>query len=98
MYKSTNKGLNWELITRDLPVTQVYSIAIDADDEDLIGSVKETGSCIDRKWWGNLGCLWSRHIPNHRRWYRTLMQTDMGLFAATNNGLWFSDDQVKTCK
>ena len=36
MYKSTNKGLNWELITRDLPVTQVYSIAIDADDEDLI--------------------------------------------------------------
>ena len=30
------------------------------------------------------------------RWYRTLMQTSEGLFAATSDGLWFSDDNGDT--
>ena len=94
MYKSTNKGLNWDLITRDLPVTQVYSIAIDSEDENLIWLGEGNGKLYRSE---NGGETWSvcgqGTYQTTDRWYRTLIQTDMGLFAATNNGLLFSDDQ-----
>jgi hypothetical protein len=33
---------------------------------------------------------------NTQRWYRTLMITEEGIFAATDNGLWFSNDMGET--
>ena len=94
-YKSTNKGLNWKLITRELPVTTVYSIAVDKDDENLIwlGAGKLYRSEDGGESWIVCG---QGTYQNADRWYRTLMQTDIGLFAATDDGLWFSDDLGET--
>ena len=36
MYLSTNKGLNWNLISGELPVTTVYSIAVDSEDSGMV--------------------------------------------------------------
>jgi len=92
-YKSTDKGLNWKLITRDIPVTQVYSIAIDKENEDMVWI--EGGGDLYRSDDGGESwtmCGQGTTFQNYDRWFRTLMQTDLGLFAATNNGLWFTDD------
>ena len=92
-YKSTDKGLNWELITRDMPITQVYSIAIDKENEDIVWI--EGGGDLYRSDDGGetwTMCGQGTTFQNYDRWFRTLMQTDLGLFAATNNGLWFTDD------
>ncbi len=92
-YKSTDKGLNWELITSDIPVTQVYSIAIDKENEDIVWI--EGGGDLYRSDDGGetwTMCGQGTTFQNYDRWFRTLMQTDLGLFAATNNGLWFTDD------
>ena len=93
MYRSQDKGLNWELISGDLPETSVYSIAISNEDADLVFLGSGNGLLYRSE---NGGTTWttcgSVAFQNSSRWYRTLMMTDLGLFAATNNGLWFSDD------
>ena len=93
MYRSQDKGLNWDLISGDLPETSVYSIAISNEDADLVFLGSGNGHLYRSE---NGGTTWttcgSVAFQNSSRWYRTLMMTDLGLFAATNNGLWFSDD------
>ena len=97
MYKSTNKGLNWELITRDMPITQVYSIAIDKDDENLVWLGEGGGQLYRSEDGGESWTICGQSgYQNTDRWYRTLMQTELGLFAATDDGLWFSDDLGET--
>ncbi|HIO16116.1 MAG TPA: hypothetical protein EYN19_04645, partial [Flavobacteriales bacterium] len=93
MYKSVDKGLNWDLISRDLPVTDVYSIAISKTDENVVFLGSGNGD-LYRSMDG--GISWavcgSSSYQSTSKWYRTLMMTDLGLFAATDEGLWFSDD------
>ncbi|PCJ81195.1 MAG: hypothetical protein COA49_05660 [Bacteroidetes bacterium] len=93
MYRSSDKGMNWSLITRDLPVTGVYSIAISEIDENLIFLGSGDGDLYRSS---NGGASWticgSSTFQSTSKWYRTLMMTELGLFAATNEGLWFSDD------
>ncbi|MFZ9028502.1 MAG: T9SS type A sorting domain-containing protein [Crocinitomicaceae bacterium] len=36
LWKSTDKGMNWELVTRDLDVNGVYAIALDPVDQDIV--------------------------------------------------------------
>lgn len=36
LWKSTDKGLNWELQTRDMMISKVYSIEIDYTDENIV--------------------------------------------------------------
>ena len=97
MYKSSNKGLNWELITEELPVTSVYSIEIDRNDENLVW-LGEGGGKLYRSEDGgeNWTICGGSTFANSSKWYRTLMLTDEGLFAATNEGLWFSADNGTT--
>ena len=97
MYKSSNKGLNWELITEELPVTSVYSIEIDRNDENLVW-LGEGGGKLYRSEDGgeNWTVCGGLAFANSSKWYRTLMLTDEGLFAATNEGLWFSADNGTT--
>ncbi len=93
MYKSVDKGLNWDLISRDLPVTDVYSIAISKTDENVVFLGSGNGD-LYRSMDG--GISWavcgSSSYQSTSKWHRTLMMTDLGLFAATDEGLWFSDD------
>ena len=93
MYRSEDKGMNWDLISGNLPVTSVYSIAISNEDADLVFLGAGNGDLYRSE---NGGASWNTcgdaTFQNTSRWYRTLMFTDSGLFAATNNGLWFSDD------
>ncbi len=93
MYRSENKGMNWDLISGNLPVTGVYSIAISKTDADLVFLGSGNGALYRSE---NGGASWTTcgdiTFQNTSRWYRTLMFTDLGLFAATDNGLWFSDD------
>ena len=93
MYRSSNKGLNWELISGGLPETSVYSIAIHEADENIVwlgsGGKKLYRSEDGGETWTMCG---SGTYQNADRWYRTLLKTELGLFAATDDGLWFSDD------
>lgn len=43
VWKSIDKGLNWQLITRDLDVNGVYSIALDPSNVDIIYFGEEDG-------------------------------------------------------
>ena len=93
LYKSINKGLNWELMTRDLPVTSVYSIAVSELDENVVWMGEGDGQL-----WKSIdgGASWEtcgqNAFANSDKWYRTLKKTPEGLLAATDDGLWRSDD------
>ena len=93
MYRSENKGLNWNLISGDLPVTGVYSIAISPSDANLIFLGSSNGDLYKSN---DGGITWNEcgdaAYQSGSRWYRTLMFCENGILAATNDGLWFSDD------
>ena len=79
-YKSTNKGLNWELVTREMPITQIYSIVIDGMMRIWFGLVKVVENCIKLRMVVIHGQFVDRDAyQSSDRWYRTLMQTDLGL-------------------
>ena len=97
MYRSNDKGMTWTLITRDLPVTGVYSIAISKTDEDVVFLGSGNGHLYRSDDGGeNWTLCGDESYTNTQRWYRTLMITEEGIFAATDNGLWFSNDMGET--
>ena len=97
MYRSNDKGMTWTLITRDLPVTGVYSIAISETDEDVVFLGSGNGHLYRSDDGGeNWTLCGDEAYTNTQRWYRTLMITEEGIFAATDNGLWFSNDMGET--
>ena len=93
MYRSENKGLNWDLISGDLPVTGVYSIAISPSDADLIFLGSSNGNLYKSN---NGGMTWNvcgnQAYQSSSRWYRTIVFYENGILAATNDGLWLSED------
>ena len=97
MYRSNDKGMKWTLITRDLPVTGVYSIAISETDEDVVFLGSGNGQLYrSDDGGGSWTMCGDEAYTNTQRWYRTLMITEGGIFAATDNGLWFSNDMGVT--
>jgi hypothetical protein len=93
MYRSENKGLNWDLISGDLPVTGVYSIAISPSDADLIFLGSSNGNLYKSN---NGGMTWNvcgnQAYQSSSRWYRTVVFYENSILAATNDGLWLSED------
>jgi len=96
IWKSVDKGLHWELMSRELLVTSVYSIAIDPNNENTVyfgeGSGKIWKTTDGGETWAQTG---STAFQNQNKWVRELRlkPTDANvLFAATDDGLFRSDD------
>lgn len=93
MYRSSDKGMHWSLITKDLPVTGVYSIAISETDENVVFLGSGNGHLFRSD---NGGVSWvicgDETYSSSDRWYRSLLISEGRIFAATNNGLYYSDD------
>ena len=94
-WKSEDQGEHWELMTRDLPLTSVYSIAIHPDDAAhvLVGSGSgQLWRTVDG------GVNWSlcgdASYQSVNRWYRDVIWSPADAegtyqaFAATDQGLW----------
>ncbi len=99
-WKSEDHGQHWQLMSRDLPLTSVYSIAIHPDDPNRVW----LGSGSGQLWrTSDGGVSWeacgSSNFQGADRWYRDLIfgpstdgQEPM-LFAATNYGLFRTADE-----
>lgn len=87
LWKSTDKGITWELVTKDLALEEVYAAEIDPTNENTIyfGAVGKIWKTTDggTNWTETGGGQyfgWVRDI-------RTLPNDNMSLLAATNTGL-----------
>lgn len=94
LWKSTNKGLFWELMTKNLFVNSVYAIALHPTDPQTIWFGEEDG-----KIWKSLdgGQTWnmtgSTSFQSQNFWTRDLKYIGVNtLLAATSNGLLRSPD------
>lgn len=94
LWKSTDKGLNWSLVTRDLNVNSVYAIALDPADEDIVYFGESNG-----KLWKSIdgGLTWA--MTGDASFQSMNMRTrDLKfigintLLAATSSGLFRSTD------
>ncbi len=97
-WKSTDKGLHWDLMTRALPINSVYSVAIDPTNPDRVWIGEGDGGLWRTEdggtTWQQLG---NTPFMNADRWYRELYIDPTGrLWCATNDGLWYSDDNGET--
>ena len=101
LWKSTDKGLNWVLLTRELDVNSVYSIALDPADEDIIFFGEGNGDIwktIDGglNWFktGSLSFQSTSYFCRDLKFIGAntlLAATNMGLFRSNNGGLdWVS--------
>ena len=98
-WKSTDHGGHWSLMTRDLPLTSVYSVAIHPEDASRVWVGAGDGQLWRTE---NGGESWTlcgnASFQSVDRWYRDLVfkpavnGEEPVLFAATNNGLFRSDD------
>lgn len=99
-WKTEDHGQHWQLMTRNLPLTSVYSLAIHPDNPDRVW----VGSGSGQLWrTADGGISWevcgSSNFQGANRWYRELIFAPSAeglnpmLFAATNYGLFRSDDQ-----
>ncbi len=93
-WKSLDHGMHWELMTRTLPVNSVYSVAIHPAQPDLVffgeGNGKLWRSVDGGANWEAIG---STPFQNSSKWFRELhFDASGGLWCATDDGLWFSDD------
>lgn len=94
LWKSTDKGLNWSLVTRQLDVTSVYSIALDPNDANTVFFGESNG-----KLWKSIdgGLSWAMtgdvnfQSMNIRVRDLKFIGTNT-LLAATNSGLFRSTD------
>ena len=94
-WKSTDKGLHWNLMTREMLITGTYSISIDPNDEDIVliegsgGIYKSTDGGVT---WNITG---DNNFQDTNLWTRDLRhfpgESDR-MLAATNGGLYYSDD------
>jgi len=100
LWKSTDKGMHWELMTRELPVTSVYSIALHPTDE-LVALFGEGDGTIWKTTDG--GATWSMTgdtgFQNNNLWVRDMRfipGSSNTLLAATDGGLFRTVDQGAT--
>lgn len=102
-WKSEDHGQTWSLMTRDLPLTSVYSIAIHPQDASFV----YVGSGSGQLWKTIDGGLSWEMCGNSiyqgaNRWYRDLVfapEDTAGLhtlFAATNYGMFRTSDEGET--
>ncbi len=102
-WKSSDHGVHWELMTRDLPVTSIYSIAVHPLDENRVWIGAGSGQLWRSE---NGGLTWevcgNSTFQGADRWYRDVIfspaaeGTEPQLFAATNFGLFRSEDGGET--
>lgn len=96
IWKSTNKGLHWELMSHDLPVRSVYSIAIDPNDANTVYFGGENGgiwkSTNGGQSWALTGDAGFQNLSLWTRDLRIAPDNSNVLLAATNNGLYRSTD------
>lgn len=96
LWKSTDKGLNWTLMTRDMDINEVYSIALDPQDVNTIyfgegnGKIwKSTDGGIN---WNMTGDASFQSMNSFVRQLQfiapntLLAATNSGLFRSTNGG------------
>ena len=102
-WKSVDHGAHWALMTRDLPLTSVYSVAIHPLDSDRVF----VGSGSGQLWRTTDGGLTWEECGNSTfqgadRWYRDVIVAPVvegeepQLFAATNYGLFRSENDGET--
>ena len=102
-WKSVDHGAHWELMTRDLPLTSVYSVAIHPLDPDRVF----VGSGSGQLWRTTDGGLTWEECGNSTfqgadRWYRDVIYSPVvegeepQLFAATNYGMFRSENDGET--
>lgn len=95
IWKSIDKGMNWSLVSKDLPFSEVYSIAIDPVNSDIVYC--EGGGQIWKT--TNGGSSWTMtgdaSFQSESRWVRDLKVypgNSNTLLAATDDGLLRSQD------
>ena len=100
LWRSQDKGMHWDLLTRDLLATSVYAIAIDPEDENSILFGEGNGSIWKST---NAGNTWYQTGDDNfqaltfwTRDMRYLPGTINSVLAATNEGLFRSDDGGET--
>lgn len=96
IWKSTDKGLHWELMSKELLVTTVYGIEIHPDNADIVYFGESNGKIwktVDGgASWEMTGDLAFQEQNLHTRDLRFQPGNPDRLFAATNGGLLRSDD------
>lgn len=95
MWKSTDKGMNWNLMTRDMLINSVYAIAVDPTDPDIVyfegsGNIwKSVDGGLTSIATGDAAfqslSLWTRDL-------KVVPGSPSTLLAATNGGLFRSVD------
>ena len=98
VWKSTNKGQSWELVTKNYIVNSVYSVAMDPIDNNIVYFGEEDGT-IWKTFDG--GITWNKTgstaFQNAAKWVRDLKIIGTNtLLAATNTGLFRSTDAGST--
>ncbi len=94
VWKSTNKGVSWQLVTKNILVNGVYSIEIDPIDNNIVYFGEENGTIwktIDAGvTWNKTGSL---SFQNSAKWIREIKTIGSNiLLAATNDGLFRTTD------
>ncbi|WP_306641187.1 VPS10 domain-containing protein [Sanyastnella coralliicola] len=96
IWKSVDKGMHWELMSRELLVTSVYSIAIDPNNTDIVYFGEGNGKIYKTT---DGGATWAltgdANFQGQNNWVRDLkIKPDNAntLLAATNGGLFISED------
>jgi photosystem II stability/assembly factor-like uncharacterized protein len=96
IWKSTDKGMHWELMSRDLLVTSVYSIAIHPSDPNIVYFGEGNGTIYKTT---DGGSTWNmtgdEAFQSLTLWCRDLKfkpGVNQCLIAATNNGLRSTQD------
>ena len=100
IWKSTDKGLNWQLMSRNLPVTSVYSIAINPNNENIVYFGGENGGIWKSTDGGDTWALTGdAQFQNQNIWTRDLRiapNNENLIIAATSAGLFRSENAGET--
>ncbi|SVC39585.1 uncharacterized protein METZ01_LOCUS292439, partial [marine metagenome] len=94
-WKTTDKGLNWELITQDIDVGSVYAIEIDFSDPDIIyiSKSEEVLKSVDGGvTWASVGDTTFTNYDHSVKDIKLKPTNNQDLFIASNYGLFRSLD------